>query len=191
MGITENSNRATADAAQYIYAQNVLMPRLERREEAINTQILPFYGEGLVWRFDDIVPHSQEFDKGVALDGWNAGLLTKDEARELLGQEPCKMGGNVYKTTLSDIFLHDTEDPAEISSDLLADSRAEGRAPGNPPTPSRSWATATLTVRKRLGGRRCSVSWMQRRRSSGASSRLPPCATSAAGKANLRIPAWY
>ena len=121
MGITENSNRATADAAQYIYAQNVLMPRLERREEAINTQILPFYGEGLVWHFDDIVPHSQEFDKGVALDGWNAGLLTKDEARELIGQEPCKTGGNVYKTTLSDIFLHDTEDPAEISSDLLAE----------------------------------------------------------------------
>ena len=126
MGITENSTRATADAAQYIYAQNVLMPRLERREEAINTQILPFYGEGLVWRFDDIVPHSQEFDKGVALDGWNAGLLTKDEARELLGQEPCKMGGNVYKTTLSDIFLHDTEDPAEISADLLAEPAVGG-----------------------------------------------------------------
>ena len=126
MGITENSNRATADAAQYIYAQNVLTPRLKRREEAINTQILPFYGEGLVWHFDDIVPHSQEFDKGVALDGWNAGLLTKNEARELIGQEPCKTGGNVYKTTLSDIFLHDTEDPAEISSDLLAEPAGGG-----------------------------------------------------------------
>ena len=126
MGITENSNRATADAAQYIYAQNVLMPRLERREEAINTQILPFYGEGLVWHFDDIVPHSQEFDKGVALDGWNAGLLTKNEARELIGQEPCRTGGDVYKTTLSDIFLHDTEDPAEISADLLAEPAVGG-----------------------------------------------------------------
>lgn len=126
MGITENSNRATADAAQYIYAQNVLMPRLERREEAINTQILPFYGEGLVWHFDDIVPHSQEFDKGVALDGWNAGLLTKNEARELIGQEPCRTGGDVYKTTLSDIFLHDTEDPAEISADLLAEPAGGG-----------------------------------------------------------------
>ena len=42
MGITESSNRATSEAAQYIYAQNVIMPRLNRREEAINTQILPF-----------------------------------------------------------------------------------------------------------------------------------------------------
>lgn len=121
MGITENSNRATADAAQYIYAQNVLMPRLGRREEAINTQILPFYGEGLIWRFDDIIPHSQEFDKGVALDGWNAGILTKDEARELLGMEPCRTGGNVFKTTMSDIYVHDTEDPADVSSELLAE----------------------------------------------------------------------
>ena len=31
MGITENSNRATSDAAQYIYASNVLMPRLGRQ----------------------------------------------------------------------------------------------------------------------------------------------------------------
>ncbi|CAN3974011.1 Resolvase/invertase-type recombinase catalytic domain-containing protein, partial [Dysosmobacter welbionis] len=67
MGITENSNRATSDAAQYIYASNVLMPRLGKREEAINTQLLPFFGADLVWHFDDIVPHSQEFDKAKAL----------------------------------------------------------------------------------------------------------------------------
>ena len=41
------------------------------------------------------------------------------------------MGGNVYKTTLSDIFLHDTEDPAEISSDLLAEPSG-GESTGNP-----------------------------------------------------------
>ena len=83
MGITESSNRATSEAAQYIYAQNVLMPRLRRREEAINQQLLPMFGEGLLWRYDDIVPRNQEFDKMKGIDGWNAGLLTKDEAREL------------------------------------------------------------------------------------------------------------
>lgn len=91
MGITENSNRATSDAAQYIYASNVLMPRLGKREEAINTQLLPFFGADLVWHFDDIVPHSQEFDKAKALDGWNAGLLMRDEARELLGGSPVQV----------------------------------------------------------------------------------------------------
>ena len=88
MGITESSNRATSEAAQFIYAQNVLMPNLRRREEAINNQIIPYFGNDLVWRFDDIIPRNQEFDKALGIDGWNAGLLTKDEAREKLGM-PC------------------------------------------------------------------------------------------------------
>ena len=117
MGITENSNRATADAAQFIYAQNVLMPRLGRREEAINTQILPLWGVGLIWHFDDIVPHSQEFDKAMAIDGWNAGLLSKDEARELLGYEPA-LHGNVYKVSVSDMFISEDDDPAEVMAEL-------------------------------------------------------------------------
>lgn len=55
MGITENSNRATADSAQYIYAKNVLMPKLRNREEAINKQLLPLFGDNLVWRFDPVI----------------------------------------------------------------------------------------------------------------------------------------
>ena len=125
MGITESSNRATSEAAQYIYAQNVIMPRLNRREEAINTQILPFYGNDLVWHFDDVVPRSQEFDKAKGIDGWNAGLLTKDEARELLGMEPCKTGGDCFKITISDMFIGSNDDPAEVTTDLMQESTDE------------------------------------------------------------------
>lgn len=96
MGITQNSNRATADAAQYIYAKNVLTSKLRSRQDAINQQLLPAYGDDLVWEYDDIIPHDQEFDKATALDGWNAGLLTKNEARELLGVEPAK-NGDIFK----------------------------------------------------------------------------------------------
>lgn len=126
MGITESSNRATSEAAQYIYAQNVIMPRLGRREEAINTQILPFFGPGLVWHFDDVVPRSQDFDKAKAIDGWNAGLLTKDEARELLGSEPVPNGkGNVYKITISDMFIRADDDPAQVTDDLMAEPEGD------------------------------------------------------------------
>lgn len=126
MGITENSNRATADAAQYIYAQNVLTPRLGRREEAINTQILPLFGPGLIWHFDDVIPRSQEFDKGLALDGWNAGLLTKDEARELLGKEPLESGGDVFKIQMTDVYIGLDDDPAEVTAELMAEPEGGG-----------------------------------------------------------------
>lgn len=129
MGITESSNRATSEAAQFIYAQNVLMPNLNRREEAINHQLIPYFGSDLVWHFDDIVPRNQEFDKAVGLDGWNAGLLTKDEAREKLGMPPAKVGGDVYKTQFSDIYMREDDDPAELSTASANLQFAEGAPP--------------------------------------------------------------
>lgn len=125
MGITESSNRATSEAAQYIYAQNVLMPSLLRREEAINEQIIPLFGPDLVWHFEDIVPRNQEFDKAKAMDGWNAGLMTRDEARELLDLPPDPVGGNVYKATFSDLYLPADEDPAEAMASLAPMDGAE------------------------------------------------------------------
>lgn len=129
MGITESSNRATSEAAQFIYAQNVLMPRLHRREEAINHQIIPFFGADLVWHYDDIVPRNQEFDKAVGIDGWNAGLLTKNEAREKLGMAPARVGGDVYKTQFSDIFVREDDDPAAISTAAANLQYADGAPP--------------------------------------------------------------
>lgn len=116
MGITENSNRATADAAQYIYAKNVLMPRLRNREEAINKQILPLFGlsEHYIWRFDSIIPYDKDFDKSKALDGWQAGLLMKNEARELLDLASVE-GGDVYRASGNDLFLRATDDAAALS----------------------------------------------------------------------------
>lgn len=129
MGITESSNRATSEAAQFIYAQNVLMPILRRREEAINHQLIPWFGDDLIWHFNDIVPRNQEFDKAVGIDGWNAGLLTKDEAREKLGMPPCKVGGDVYKTQFSDVYVHEDDDPAEVSTAAANLQYAEGAPP--------------------------------------------------------------
>lgn len=114
MGITENSNRSTADAAQYIYAKNVLTPRLKNREEAINKQLLPLFGSDLVWRFDPVVPYDKDFDKAKALDGWDKGLLTKNEARALLDLDAVD-GGDIFKTGSGDVYLRDTDDAAAIT----------------------------------------------------------------------------
>lgn len=115
MGITQNSNRATAEAAQEIYARNVLKPRLQNRQDAINLQLLPAYGSDLLWEFDDIIPKDKEFEKSVAFEGWNAGLLTKNESREKLGMEPVE-NGDIYRMGFADMFIGEDEDPVEVSS---------------------------------------------------------------------------
>ena len=118
MGITENSNRSTADATQYIYAKNVLTPRIQTREEAINQQLLPMFGEGLIWRYDPVIPYDKDFNKEKALDGYNAGLLMKNEARELMDL-PDVEGGNIYKVSINDLFLSEKDDAVELSRSLL------------------------------------------------------------------------
>lgn len=118
MGITENSNRSTADAAQYIYAKNVLTPRISSREEAINKQLLPLFGRNLVWRFDEIVPYDNEFRKSVALEAYAAGMITKNEGRKLLNLDSVD-GGDTFKISVNDLFIRETEDPAELTQNML------------------------------------------------------------------------
>ena len=124
MGITENSNRATAEAAQYIYATNVLTPRISDREKAINRQLLPYFGRNLKWRFNDIIPHDKEHEKAVAMEGWNYGLLTKDEAREKLSM-PEAPGGKVFKVQYTDVYVDVNTDLTRLTSLSEADSSSE------------------------------------------------------------------
>lgn len=119
MGITENSNRATADAAQYIYAKNVLTPRISNRGKALNMQLLSmFEDKSLVWEFDPVIPYDKEFNKALAIDGWNVGLLTRNEARAKVDMPSIK-GGDVFKTGINDLFMEQTTDPAERTQDLM------------------------------------------------------------------------
>lgn len=125
MGITENSNRATADSAQYIYAKNVLTPRIQMREDAINKQLLPMFGSNLVWRYDPVIPYDKVFDKDKALDAYKEGLITKNEARELLDL-PAVEGGDIFKIGINDLFLGIEDDPVEVSMALLQDDLSSG-----------------------------------------------------------------
>ena len=142
MGITENSNRATADAAQYIYAKNVLTPRISNREQALNMQLLSMFDDdSLVWEFDQVIPYDKEFDKSRALEGWDAGLLTKNEARGLLDM-PGVDGGDVYKTSITDLFLRESDDPAKVSQAILQDG-----LDATAPVPGEKSLPASVTAR--------------------------------------------
>lgn len=88
LGIVENSNRATATQAKIIYAENVLTPRLLARQDAINLQLLPAWGEDLLWEFDDIVPEDTEFRLQMSNAGLSGSALMVDEWREQNGFDP-------------------------------------------------------------------------------------------------------
>jgi hypothetical protein len=59
LGVVENSNRSTIDAAYYIFARGVLVPRLERWVSWLQP-LLEEYGDALVLGYENPVPEDDE-----------------------------------------------------------------------------------------------------------------------------------
>ena len=95
MGVIENSNRATIDAAYYIYAANVLKPCLDLIQEHIQMFLVPQFDEKLIFEFEDPVPANKEFRLQQSNDGLKQGALTVDEWRQRNGFEPLPAGGDI------------------------------------------------------------------------------------------------
>lgn len=86
LGTATGSNRAIAEAANFVFARWLVVPRLERIKAALNTELLPMYGSGgfgLEFDYDNPVPEdvaaetdalSKRASAAVALvnAGWNA-----------------------------------------------------------------------------------------------------------------------
>ncbi|KKK90437.1 hypothetical protein LCGC14_2723000, partial [marine sediment metagenome] len=65
LGITESVNRANAEAAELMYARWLLVPRLERIKDALNTRLLPLFGtstKGMEFDFCSPVPTDRDQD---------------------------------------------------------------------------------------------------------------------------------
>lgn len=63
LGIVDDVNRATADVASTWFAQNLIVPRLERWKQAANRDFLPLFGstgQGVELCYDDPVPENAE-----------------------------------------------------------------------------------------------------------------------------------
>jgi HK97 family phage portal protein len=94
MGITENVNRANAEAGDYTFARWIVQPRLNRIKNKLNEQFLPMFpnSQNLCLDFDDVVPESVEENRALAESGIKSGYMTINEARQIQGLEPLPDG---------------------------------------------------------------------------------------------------
>lgn len=89
LGIIEHSNRSTIETAMFIFAEQVLRPRLEFRRSYYQTRILPEYDESLIAMYDSPTPDDREFRMKVF--GAAPWAFKVDEFREMADAEP--LGG--------------------------------------------------------------------------------------------------
>jgi len=94
MGISENVNRANAEAGDYTFARWLIKPRLTRIKNKMNEQLLPMFrqAKGVEIDFDEVVPETIEQKKGLAESGVKAGYMTINEGRKLVGLDPIPTG---------------------------------------------------------------------------------------------------
>ncbi len=92
LGIVENSNRATAELAKILYAENILSVRLAARQTTVNELLLPWFGSGLVYEYDDIIPQDAEFQLQKSKDGVASCAMTINEWRAANGEDAVPWG---------------------------------------------------------------------------------------------------
>ena len=94
MGISENVNKANAEAGDYTFARWIVKPRLDRIKSKLQEQLIPKFRESdnLGLDYDEVVPETIEQKMLLAESGMRAGYLTIDEARQLRGLDKLPNG---------------------------------------------------------------------------------------------------
>jgi len=97
LGISENVNRANAEAAQYTYAEQVIQPKLVALREPQNESLCPLFEDGLELDFENPVPENVEMQATQVREDFKAGIITRQEARSAREYDP--------EASLGDTFL--------------------------------------------------------------------------------------
>ncbi len=85
MGISENVNRANAEAGEYTFSKRVIKPELTQIREALNEQLCPIFGDDLNFDFDDPVPANREQMVTETVSLLSVGAITREMACQNLG----------------------------------------------------------------------------------------------------------
>jgi hypothetical protein len=102
LGIIENSNRATIDAADYLFAKHVVVPELDVFRSHLQMHLMPFYDDRLIIGYDSPVGEDKEYKLEVARSArW---AFTLNELRRMGGEDPVPYG-NVHVFQLQDLVV--------------------------------------------------------------------------------------
>lgn len=96
LGITDDVNRANAEATNFVFALRTIKPKMQKIVDTLNEFLLPKFGdESLFFTFESPVPE----DKEAKVKAFTAGIdkwLTRNEIRAELGLPPTENGDQIF-----------------------------------------------------------------------------------------------
>jgi len=140
-GILESSNRATIDAADYMMAKYVMVPRLELQRIILQQRLIERFDDRLILDYCTPVMEDKEYELKVMTA--NPSAFTVDEWREAGGRKPLEGGvgeGHIvaiaqsYTESLDDLVASD--EPLANSGDPAIPPSSPPSGPGNGPPKS-------------------------------------------------------
>lgn len=114
LGLTEDVNRANAEATDYVFAKRTIKPKMIRFIEQLNIFYLPLFEktENLYFDFKDPVPENIDQLIKRAESGVSVGYMTINEARYLMGLDPID-GGDDLRDPMSFSPIPSTDEPSK------------------------------------------------------------------------------
>lgn len=100
IGLDDEVNRSTAEASLANWKRSVIAPKMSRIVNALNEFLVPRYGENLILGFKDPVPEDKSAKISEAKDLFQAKIITKNEARQIVGYEQVE-GGDDFEVTVN------------------------------------------------------------------------------------------
>lgn len=96
VGLTEDVNRANAEATTRTFMERVVTPRMIKFVAHLNEFFLPNWGEDIFFDFDDPAPEDTDQKLKIYESGLSLGWLTRNEVREQENLPPVEGGDVLY-----------------------------------------------------------------------------------------------
>ena len=99
LGITDDVNRANAEATEYVFAKRVIKPRMQFIVDTLNEFYIPRFniqGKKYRFTFEDPVPQNRELVLKERETGLRMGYLTVNEVRKEDGLPPIEGGDTAF-----------------------------------------------------------------------------------------------
>jgi len=103
LGVVENSNRATIQAAERFVFKHVIVPKLEVIKDAFNNNLAPEFGNV---KLDFVSPIKEDKEQRIQVIQNNGFAFTANEIRDAAGLPKLPVGGDIHAIPFN-LFLAD------------------------------------------------------------------------------------
>lgn len=118
-----SQSRAELEAASINYLENTIEPRLRQLESTLNYKLLAYYGNDpgkLFFKYDCVVPENDSEDAKIQVMLVDAGIITRNEARQELDMEVMDdPEADVLSSKPKPIEPADLQSAGKMNSDLI------------------------------------------------------------------------